>query len=71
MEEVVQTLSNPDQTKRVRIVRRENGAFGYEEEYFSSDEREMAWVPTGANDHSASVIRSRRHFAKFEDGSAG
>jgi hypothetical protein len=45
MEEVVQTLYSPDRKRRVHIVRRGNGTFSHEEEYFSTDEFEMCWIP--------------------------
>jgi hypothetical protein len=45
MDEVLETLYNPDRTRRVYIFRRSNGTFGFEEEYFSNDEYEMCWIP--------------------------
>lgn len=48
--EVVAILKDEDNKRRVRIVRHaENGWFTFEEEYFSEEPREMAWVTVQAN----------------------
>jgi hypothetical protein len=43
MWEVLETLSSHDGQERVHIVRRLNGSFGFEEEYFSAHPDEMYW----------------------------
>jgi hypothetical protein len=43
MWEVLETLYSPDAHERVHIVRRSNGSFGFEEEYFSAHPLEMCW----------------------------
>ena len=43
MSEVIETLTSRDGQERVHIVRRSNGSFGFEEEYFSTHPLEMCW----------------------------
>ena len=40
----VRTFTSPDGKRRVLIVDRGGGRFGYNEEYFSEDPDEMCWV---------------------------
>jgi hypothetical protein len=42
---VVRTFNSPDGKRRVLIVQRNNGSFGYEEEYFSEHPEELCWCP--------------------------
>jgi hypothetical protein len=41
----VRTIAHPDGERRVLIVDRGDGRFGYEEEYFSKDPQERYWLP--------------------------
>lgn len=41
----VRTISHADGKRRVHIVDRGDGTYGYEEEHFSDDPFEMCWVP--------------------------
>ena len=43
-EKVIKTIPHPNGTQRVLIVGRDSGFFGFEEEYFSSEPLEVAWV---------------------------
>ena len=45
MWEIIETIYGPDERDRVHIVRRTNGSFGFEEEYFSTHPTEMCWCP--------------------------
>ena len=45
MREIIQTIYSPDGRERVHIVRRANGSFGFEAEYFSAQPAEMCWCP--------------------------
>jgi hypothetical protein len=42
---VLRVLTSLDGKRRVHIVDRGGGRFGYEEEYFSDDPDERCWVP--------------------------
>jgi len=44
---VLQTLTDITGKRRVHIFKRENGTFGFEEEYWSDDEFERCWIPAG------------------------
>ena len=46
-EETIREMYNEDRTRRVLIVKRKNGSFGYEEEYFSQDPMERCWCRYG------------------------
>jgi hypothetical protein len=62
-DEVLQTLYSPDRTRRLHIVRRENGTFGIEEEHFSNDEFEMCWIPRSSHsvfDSAETALREAR-----------
>ena len=41
----VQEIYDEDKERRIVISRRENGTYFYEEEYFSTHEYEMCWIP--------------------------
>jgi hypothetical protein len=41
----VRTLTSRDGKRRVFVVDRGGGRFGYDEEYFSDDPDEKCWVP--------------------------
>jgi hypothetical protein len=64
MDEVLETIYGPDGTRRVHIVRRKNGTFGHEEEYFSTDEYEMCWIPLSRHlsvfDSAETALREAR-----------
>jgi hypothetical protein len=45
MGEIIQTIYSPDGDERVHIMRRANGSYGFEEEYFSAHPAEMCWCP--------------------------
>ena len=42
---IVRTMTSPEGKRRVLIVDRGDGRFGYDEEYFSDDPDEKCWVP--------------------------
>ena len=44
---VLKTIGHPDGKRRVLIVRRDNGMFGFEEEAFSEEPFENCWLPCG------------------------
>lgn len=48
MDVVLKVLTHSDGRRRVSIVRRTNGWFGFEEEEFSEDPLEMCWLPSAA-----------------------
>ena len=43
----VQTIYDAAKAKRVVIFQREDGSFGFEEEHFSAEPLERAWIPFG------------------------
>jgi hypothetical protein len=43
----VQTLYDDAKKRRVVVMRNEDGSFGFEEQRFSDEPREMAWIPVG------------------------
>jgi hypothetical protein len=45
VDQIIQTIYSKDGKKRVHIVRRANGFYGFDEEYFSEDLYEMCWIP--------------------------
>ena len=45
MYEVIETHYSQSGQERVLIVRRSNGSFGFEAEYFSANPLEMCWCP--------------------------
>jgi hypothetical protein len=45
MTEIIREIYSQDRMYRVLIVKRKNGLFGYEEEYFSQDPMERCWCP--------------------------
>ncbi len=51
-EMVVQALYSKDGKHRVLIVQRDNGSFGFEEEYFSEDEWSRQWCRYSQNPFS-------------------
>lgn len=44
---ILRTINDSEGKRRVYIVRRDNGTFGYEEEYWSDDPYEKCWIPLG------------------------
>ncbi len=46
-EKIIREIYSQDRKRRVCIVQRENGSFGFEEEYFSDDPFEMSWCRYG------------------------
>lgn len=46
-ETVVKAMPSPDGARRVLIVQRPNGLYGFEEEYFSDEPREQCWLRGG------------------------
>ena len=43
--ETIRTIYSADRLKRVSVFRRDDGTFGFLEEYFSEAPREQCWVP--------------------------
>jgi hypothetical protein len=43
----VHTIYDNAKKRRVVVLRRDNGSFGFEEERFSDEPLEMAWIPFG------------------------
>jgi hypothetical protein len=43
----VQTIYDDAKKRRVVIFMRDDGSFGFEEQWFSDDPQEMAWCPFG------------------------
>lgn len=43
-EKIVREIYNPDRTRRVLIVQRDGGSFGFEEEHFSEEPLEKCWI---------------------------
>jgi hypothetical protein len=43
----LRTITSIDGKRRVRIVKRENGHFSFDEEYFSDEPNEKCWLPYG------------------------
>lgn len=65
MWEALRTLYSPDGRERVHIVRRSNGSFGFEEEYFSDHPSEMCWcsrtqLPLCICDSAETALREAR-----------
>jgi hypothetical protein len=43
----VQTIYDAAKKRRVEIFERDDGSFGFEEQRFSDEPLEMAWIPVG------------------------
>jgi hypothetical protein len=43
----VQTITGETEKRRVIVFRRDDGSFGFDEERFSDEPLEMAWIPFG------------------------
>ena len=46
-EQVLHTLVDASEKRRVLIVRRDNGAYGFEEEHWSDEPLELCWIRHG------------------------
>ncbi len=44
---VLRTITDSTGKRRVLLLRRENGAFGYEVEHWSDEPMERCWIPLG------------------------
>jgi hypothetical protein len=44
---IIQTIYDNSQTRRVIIFQRDDGSFGFDEERFSDEPLEMVWLPSG------------------------
>jgi hypothetical protein len=51
-EKNIREIYSQDRMQRVLIVERENGAFGFEEEYFGQGPMEMCWCRYGQSPFS-------------------
>ena len=55
----VQTIYDDSKKRRVVIFQRDDGSFGFEEQRFSDEPLEMAWIPFGRRDcHCDTVERA-------------
>lgn len=52
----LQVLYDSTKKRRIVIFQRPNGSYGFEEQRFSGDALEMAWIPQGK--HATSVCAS-------------
>jgi len=43
----IQTITDKTLTRRVVVFRRDDGSFGFEEEWFSDEPLEKMWIPFG------------------------
>lgn len=43
----VQTIYDDAKKRRVVILQREDGSFGFEEQRFAAEPQEQAWIPVG------------------------
>ena len=44
---IIQTIYDDSRKRRVIIFHRNDGSFGFEEEFFSDEPLELAWLPSG------------------------
>lgn len=47
MKSTIKEILSVDETRKVVIVRRDDGTFGFEALRFSNDPLEICWIPTG------------------------
>ncbi len=52
----VQTLYDGSRKRRVVVFEREDGTFGFEEQRFWDEPREMAWIPCGRTDSRCDTV---------------
>jgi hypothetical protein len=49
---VIKTIAHPNGIRRVLIIQRSNGSYGFEEERFSAEPEEHTWLPFGRRSYS-------------------
>jgi hypothetical protein len=52
----VQAIYDDSKTRRAVIFQRDDGSFGFEEQKFSDEPRETAWIPVGRRDCRCDTI---------------
>jgi hypothetical protein len=54
----IQTIYNDSRKRRVIVFQRDDGSFGFDEEHFSDEPLEMAWLQVGYDSRCDTVERA-------------